>query len=76
MSIKTNDKMPLVTLKKISDYFDGQLNNKKILLMGATYRQDIADTRFSPSEIFIKNQSKLEPKLMFTHPLIKLFARG
>ena len=27
---------------------------KKILLMGATYRQDIADTRFSASETFFK----------------------
>ena len=70
MSIKTNDKMPLVTLKKISDYFDGQLNNKKILLMGATYRQDIADTRFSPSEIFYKESIKIGAKVDVYDPLI------
>ena len=53
-AVKVNNEMPLVTLKKLKHYFKGDLSGKKILLMGVTYRQDVGDTRFSPSEIFVK----------------------
>ena len=46
--------MPLVTINKLYDYFNGDIKNKKILLMGVTYREDVGDTRNSPSETFTK----------------------
>jgi len=49
----------LVTLNKLKKYFNDDLHGKKILLMGVTYRQDVGDTRFSPSEIFY-NEAKAE----------------
>ncbi len=51
-AVQVNSEMPLVTLNKIKQYFGGDIEGKKILLMGITYRQDVGDTRFSPSEIF------------------------
>ena len=51
-AVKINTEMPLITLNKLKQYFNNDLNGKKILLMGVTYRQDVGDTRFSPSEIF------------------------
>ena len=58
-AIEINNKMPLVTLNKLKKYFNDDLHGKKILLMGVTYRQDVGDTRFSPSEIFY-NEAKAE----------------
>lgn len=52
MAVKTNNVMPIVSL----DYIDGALNglkNKRILLLGVSYRPGVGDTRYSPSEIFM-----------------------
>ena len=45
--------MPLVIADKIKKYFGGSLQGIDILLLGVTYRQDVGDTRFSPSETFL-----------------------
>ncbi len=50
-AIRINQSMPLVTLSKLTKHF-GSLKEKKILLMGVSYRQDVGDTRYSPSEKF------------------------
>jgi len=52
-AIKINNDMPLVSLNKLRKYFGGSINGKKILLMGISYRQDVGDTRYSPSEKFV-----------------------
>lgn len=51
-AIQINNRMPLVTLDKIREHFKGALRDKRILLLGVSYRQDIGDTRYSPSQIF------------------------
>ena len=52
-AIEVNKKMPLVIVDKIKKYFGGSLQGINILLLGATYRQDVGDTRFSPSKTFL-----------------------
>tara|TARA_Y100000590_G_scaffold469071_1_gene654730 strand:+ start:3479 stop:4852 length:1374 start_codon:yes stop_codon:yes gene_type:complete len=69
-AIKVNKKMPLVTLNKLKKYFKGNLKEKNLLLMGATYRQDVGDTRFSPSEDFVKEAILMEANLKVYDPLI------
>ena len=62
--------MPLVTLNKLEHFFCGDLNCKKILLMGATYRQNVGDTRFSPSEMFV-NKARLKGAIISVYdPMI------
>ena len=69
-AIQVNARMPLVTLNKLKHYFNGTLLGKKILLLGATYRQDVGDTRFSPSEIFVK-EAKTEGAIISVYdPMI------
>lgn len=70
-AIETNKVMPLVTLKKLQDNFKGSLLNKKILLMGISYREDVGDTRFTPAEIFYKNAIKKGAKIIPHDPLVK-----
>lgn len=69
-AIKINADMPLVTLNKLKKYFNGNLKGKNILLMGVTYRQDVGDTRFSPSEYFAKELLKMNGYLTVCDPLI------
>jgi UDP-N-acetyl-D-glucosamine dehydrogenase len=70
-AIEINSKMPFITLDKIKKYFKGQIKGKKLLLMGATYRQDVGDTRFSPSETFVKEAKSLGCIIAVFDPLIK-----
>ena len=53
-AVATNNQMPLVTLDKIEKYFSGSISGKKILMLGVSYRQDVGDTRYSPSEVFMR----------------------
>ena len=70
-AVKVNAEMPLVTLNKIIRFFNGDIRGKKILLMGVTYRQDVGDTRFSPSEIFY-NKAKAKGAEITAHdPMVK-----
>ncbi len=54
LAMKTNNSMPKHTVNRIVSLLDGDLVNKKILICGISYRQDVGDTRFSPSEILFK----------------------
>ena len=72
-AVKINNEMPMVTLNKLKKYFNDDLYGKKILLMGVTYRQDVGDTRFSPSEIFY-NEAKAEGAEVSAHdPLVEFW---
>jgi UDP-N-acetyl-D-glucosamine dehydrogenase len=51
MAVKINQEMPLWAISKLRKALGG-LKGKSILLVGVTYREDVADTRYSPSEIF------------------------
>jgi len=51
--VKINDKMPLFAFDYMKKAFDlNVLNNRRILLLGASYRSDVGDTRYSPVELF------------------------
>ena len=57
MAVRYNNKMPIVSVNYIEKFLCG-LKDKKILLLGISYRQDVGDTRHSPSEIFAKEITK------------------
>ena len=69
-AVKINTEMPLITLNKLKHYFKNDLNGKKILLMGVTYRQDVGDTRFSPSEIFVNEARSQGAEVSAHDPLV------
>jgi nucleotide sugar dehydrogenase len=54
-AILTNEKMPLRATEWIRSHFAGALAGKNALLLGATYRPGVADTRSSPSEIVVRS---------------------
>ena len=54
MAVKINHRMPLHTVNRMTSLLGGDLNKKHLLICGISYRQDIGDTRFSPTEILVR----------------------
>lgn len=54
MAVNINDRMPLHAVGLLKQMLT-DLKGKRILLLGVSYRPDIGDTRFSPSEKLAKN---------------------
>lgn len=54
MAITVNSKMPIVSIEKLKKMLGVSLKGKSILLLGVSYRQDVGDTRYSPSEVFVR----------------------
>jgi UDP-N-acetyl-D-glucosamine dehydrogenase len=53
MAVQVNHDMPLHTVARLKSLMKCQLKGKKILVCGVSYRQDVGDTRFSPSETLV-----------------------
>ncbi len=53
LSRKTNNYMPMHAFDHTLRAFNGEIRKKRILIFGVSYRQDVGDTRFSPSEIYV-----------------------
>jgi nucleotide sugar dehydrogenase len=51
-AVTTNQQMPQATLALLEKGLNG-LRGRRILLLGASYREDVADTRYSPSAKFL-----------------------
>ena len=66
--------MPLVSLNKIEKLLGGNLKGKRLLILGVSYRQDVGDTRYSPTEIFVKEAKKRGTKIVCQDPLVEYWA--
>lgn len=72
-AVKINQNMPLNSLAKVRKKF-GSLAGKTILLAGISYRQDVADTRYSPSQIFYEAAAKEGASILCQDPLLDFWA--
>lgn len=70
LAVQVNRKMPLVSLNKIQALLDNDLHGKRILLLGISYRQDVGDTRYSPSEIFVKEACRRGAEMICQDPMV------
>ncbi len=70
MAVDTNRDMPKRSLKNIKRLLRGSLAGRRLLLLGVSYREDVEDTRHSPSEVFYQ-AAKEEGAEVFVHdPLV------
>jgi UDP-N-acetyl-D-glucosamine dehydrogenase len=53
-AMSTNATMPLHSLQLLRLALGGDLRDKRIMLLGVTYRQDVGDTRYSAAETFVR----------------------
>lgn len=67
--IRINDVMPLYTVKVLREKY-GDLANKRITLLGVSYLNDVADTRYSPSETFCKELDKEGVNIQLHDPFV------
>ncbi len=54
LAVAVNEAMPLQTLRLLKEAWNGSVAGRRILLLGVSYRPDVGDTRYSPSEKFVR----------------------
>ena len=70
LAIETNNNMPQHVISRIELLCEGN-DDIKSLICGVTYRQDVADTRYSASEILVKQLLAKNIKVTCHDPYIK-----
>jgi UDP-N-acetyl-D-glucosamine dehydrogenase len=68
-ALEINQRMPLVSLDRLERAFGGRLKGRQIALLGVTYREDVADTRYSPSETFYRAAQARGANVIVSDPL-------
>lgn len=69
LATQTNAQMPLGTVDRTEKLL-GTLEGKRLLLLGVSYRQDVADTRYSPSQIFVEEAQRRGATVVLADPLV------
>jgi nucleotide sugar dehydrogenase len=69
-SLEINDEMPVASIDAIERMLRGGLKNRRVLVLGASYRQDIGDARASPSVTLGAALRDCGAKVEFTDPLV------
>ena len=70
--VQINDKMPLYAYQFLKKEID-DLNGKKILLLGVSYRSDVGDTRYTPVEQFYNYLIKDGAKIQLHDPYVRFW---
>ncbi len=70
-AVTINHEMPLVTLDKVQRLLGGSVAERRLLLLGVSYRQDVGDTRNSPSETFVREARARGAEVTCHDPLVE-----
>ena len=73
LAIKTNNQMPFHTMKIIKELTKNKIKNKRILIFGASYKNDIGDTRYSPSQILYEKLKVSKCNIEVCDPYVKFW---
>jgi UDP-N-acetyl-D-glucosamine dehydrogenase len=68
-----NQQMPLYVLQRLKELLNGSLQNKKICIVGLSYKADVSDLRQSPSLVFLKELQNSGAKVVFHDEIVKNF---
>ena len=71
LGVATNQRMPMHSLSILREELGGLLQGKQILLMGVSYRPDVGDTRYSPSELFARQVIEEGGEVVFQDPIVE-----
>ncbi|MCC6226615.1 MAG: nucleotide sugar dehydrogenase [Microthrixaceae bacterium] len=69
-AVRTNDDAPRRIAERIAELLGGSLDGRRILLLGISYRQDVGDTRYSPSETFVRAARDAGAEVVAHDPLV------
>ncbi len=68
-SVSKNDQMPIFAYNRLIEVF-GSVEDKRITLLGVSYRGDIGDTRYSPVETLTKELKNAKAVISFHDPFV------
>ena len=71
MAVEINRRMPLRVLDRMKRLLTEGLEGRRILLLGVSYRQDVGDTRHSPSEVFYRAAIREGAEVVLHDPLVE-----
>ena len=77
MAGEINDFMPEYAVQRLQDILNERkiaMNGAKILVVGVTYKGDVADLRESPALKVIENLEKKKAEVLYFDPLIESFS--
>lgn len=72
-AVVVNQDMPNVTLRWIEQIYNGDIAQKRFLVLGVSYRQDVADTRYSPTEPFVAALEKAGASVQVHDPIVEFW---
>jgi nucleotide sugar dehydrogenase len=72
-AVEVNRRMPLVSVEMLASLLGGSLRSRRVLLLGVSYRQDVGDTRYSPSETFVRAARDRGAKVVCHDPLVDVW---
>ena len=71
LAVRTNRDMPRVSVDRLASLLGGSLEGRTILLLGVSYRPDVGDTRYSPSEAFVRSAREKGARVIAHDPLVR-----
>ena len=69
-AVEVNQKMTFDVMSEIKNRFNKKISEKKVLLIGVSYREDTNDTRYSPAEGVFNFFKKMKCKTSFYDPIV------
>jgi UDP-N-acetyl-D-glucosamine dehydrogenase len=69
-AVTINDRMPAATVALLEEAFAEGLAGKRVLILGASYREDVGDTRHSPSLTLARMLADKEATVAIADPLV------
>ena len=66
-----NQQMPLYVLQKLKELLGGNLKDKKVCIVGISYKADVTDLRESPSLVLLKELQNSGANVVFHDDVVK-----
>jgi UDP-N-acetyl-D-glucosamine dehydrogenase len=73
LAVKVNEEMPLRSVERLAYALGGSLAGREILVLGVSYRADIGDTRWSPSETLVRGIWERSGTVRAHDPLVRFW---
>lgn len=74
LAVAVNRAMPMSTLRRLETLLPHGLDGATVALMGVSYREDVADTRKSPSETFVREARRRGATVYLHDPLVRYWS--
>ena len=71
--VQINDKMPLYSFNFLKKTYQQDLKDKKVLLLGVSYRSDVGDTRYTPVEPLYDYLKAAEATILVQDPYVSFW---